>query len=592
MTSAEIRDKFLAFFENRNHTIIPSAPVVPENDPSSLFTTAGMQPLVPYLLGQTHPAGNRLVNIQKCVRTNDIDEVGDATHLTFFQMLGNWSLGNTETGGYGRKEAIEWSWQLLTDSEEGFGLDPERLYITVFAGNDDAPRDDEAAKIWQSLGVPRDRIYYLDGKSNWWSPGDNGPCGPSSEMFYDVTNDGLGDMTHDEFMTADDDLQVVEIWNDVFMEYEKKNGSVVGKLAQPNIDTGAGLERLAAVMQGVNSVYKTDIFAMQLNYLSDFDTTADDTKSRYIICDHLRAAVFMISDGVLPSNTDQGYVLRRLIRRVVVQGNKLGLAKESFFELINLYINQYRDFYQNLDFNKAKEIFEGEFDQFSTTLEKGLREFEKVADSAITGKQAFALFSTYGFPLELTKEIASERGLTVDEQAFLAEFANHQEASKAGSEQKFKGGLAGDDEMSVKYHTATHLLHAALRDVLGEHIEQRGSNITPDRLRFDFSHPEKLTSDEKEAVEQWVNDKIQKNLAVTMTTTDKDSAIESGAIGLFGDKYGDQVTVYTIGSEPNWVSRELCGGPHVSNTGELGTFKIKKEQASSAGVRRIKAILQ
>ena len=586
MTSAEIRDKFLAFFENRNHTIIPSAPVVPENDPSSLFTTAGMQPLVPYLLGQTHPAGNRLVNIQKCVRTNDIDEVGDATHLTFFQMLGNWSLGNTETGGYGRKEAIEWSWQLLTDSEEGFGLDPERLYITVFAGNDDAPRDDEAAKVWQSLGVPRDRIYYLDGKSNWWSPGDNGPCGPSSEMFYDVTMDGLSDMTHDEFMTADDNLQVVEIWNDVFMEYEKKNGSVVGKLAQPNIDTGAGLERLAAVLQKVDNIYQTDLFSGAINHLESF-TSIKSSKDVKIVVEHIRSACVIISDGVLPSNTDQGYVLRRLIRRAAVSLNKLGLNNQIALELPKNFFN-----YLDLNLESVESVLAQEFQAFNDTLEKGLREFEKISDSNITGAQAFKLFSTYGFPFELTKEIATELKLEVDEIGFQEEFKKHQEASKSGSEQKFKGGLAGDDEMSVKYHTATHLLHAALRDVLGEHVEQRGSNITPDRLRFDFSHPEKLTSDEKEAVEQWVNDKIQKNLAVTMTTMDKDSAIESGAIGLFGNKYGDQVTVYTIGSEPNWVSRELCGGPHVSNTGELGTFKIKKEQASSAGVRRIKAILQ
>jgi alanyl-tRNA synthetase len=587
MQSTEIRDRFLKFFKARGHNIIPSAPVVPENDPSSLFTTAGMQPLVPYLLGEDHPGGNRLANVQKCVRTNDIDEIGDATHGTFFEMLGNWSLGD-----YWKREAIEYTYTFLISKEEGLGLDPNRLYITVFEGNENAQKDTESIEIWKSLGVPENRIYELGADSNWWSPGDNGPCGPDTEIFYDLTEEGLGDLSKEEYLAADEKQDVVEIGNNVFMEYLKEDGKIVGKLEQRNVDFGGGFERLVMATQMKRTVYKTDIFESQLQYLSNFDTTADDTKSRYIICDHLRAAMFIISDGVIPSNTDQGYILRRLIRRAIVQGRKLGLKRDNYLELFKLYVKQYQDYYRNIDIQPLNKIFVDEFDQFSETLEKGLREFDKVSKGNITGKDAFKLFSTYGFPLELTQELAAEKDLTVDIAGFEVEYTNHQQASRAGSDQKFKGGLADNDEMSVKYHTATHLLHAALRDILGPHVQQKGSNITPDRLRFDFSHPEKLTNSEKIAIEDWVNDKINQGLVVSMSTMFKDDAIKSGAIGLFAEKYGENVTVYTIGKNDNWVSRELCGGPHVANTAELGIFKIKKEQASSAGVRRIKAILE
>jgi alanyl-tRNA synthetase len=587
MQSTEIRDRFLKFFKARGHNIIPSAPVVPENDPSSLFTTAGMQPLVPYLLGEDHPGGNRLANVQKCVRTNDIDEIGDATHGTFFEMLGNWSLGD-----YWKREAIEYTYTFLISKEEGLGLDPNRLYITVFEGNENAQKDTESIEIWKSLGVPENRIYELGADSNWWSPGDNGPCGPDTEIFYDLTEEGLGDLSKEEYLAADEKQDVVEIGNNVFMEYLKEDGKIVGKLEQRNVDFGGGFERLVMATQMKRTVYKTDIFESQLQYLSNFDTTADDTKSRYIICDHLRAAMFIISDGVIPSNTDQGYILRRLIRRAIVQGRKLGLKRDNYLELFKLYVKQYQDYYRNIDIQPLNKIFVDEFDQFSETLEKGLREFDKVSKGNITGKDAFKLFSTYGFPLELTQELAAEKDLTVDIAGFEVEYTKHQQASRAGSDQKFKGGLADNDEMSVKYHTATHLLHAALRDILGPHVQQKGSNITPDRLRFDFSHPEKLTNSEKIAIEDWVNDKINQGLVVSMSTMFKDDAIKSGAIGLFAEKYGENVTVYTIGKNDNWVSRELCGGPHVANTAELGIFKIKKEQASSAGVRRIKAILE
>ncbi len=592
MKSSEIRDRFLKFFEAREHAIIPSASVVPENDPSSLFTTAGMQPLVPYLLGQTHPAGRRLVNVQKCVRTNDIDEVGDATHLTFFQMLGNWALGDLDSGGYGKREAIEWSWQLLTNPDEGFGLDPNRLYITVFAGNDAAPRDDEAVEIWKSIGVAENRIYYLDSKANWWSPGDNGPCGPSSEMFYDLTDSGLGDLSHDEFITADDNQQVVEIWNDVFMQYQKNDGVVVGKLFQPNIDTGAGLERLAVVLQGKQNIYETDIFKPVLDYLKEHAPVYDEQSAR-IIADHLRASIFLIADGVVPSNTDQGYVLRKLLRRLIRSWEKIGLANKDdvLKHLIVFIVDQYHKTYGELKQNKAIKVILDEYKKFEKTLYKGLLHFERMADSDISGKQAFRLFSTFGFPIELTIQLAREKGLQVDLKSFEQEMVKHADKSKAASQQKFKGGLAGDDEMSVKYHTATHLLHAALREILGEHVQQKGSNITPERLRFDFSHPDKMTNEEKSAVEDWVNDMIKQSLPVTLTTELKQEALDSGAMALFSDKYGDEVTVYTIGADDDWVSKELCGGPHVANTSELGVFKIKKEEASSAGVRRIKAVL-
>lgn len=577
MKAAEIRQKFLEFFKKRDHTIIPSASLVPENDPSVLFNTAGMQPLVPYLLGEPHPAGKRIANVQKCVRTQDIEEVGDNTHDTFFEMLGNWSLGD-----YFKQEAITWSYELLTSKDEGFGLDPSRLYITVFAGNDDAPRDEEAAEIWKSIGVPEHRIYYL--ADNWWSPGDNGPCGPDSEMFYDVTGT-LGDMSHDEFLAADDKQQVVEVWNDVFMEYEKKDGKVIGKLSQKNVDTGAGLERLVMALQGKDNIFDTDLFSSIMEVIPE-----GDLRARRIVADHMRTAVMMAADGVIPSNTDRGYILRRLIRRAVRYSNSLGLSK-GMLDIINAVADVYRGVYPNVDQNidHIKQTVMDEVVKFGKTLQVGLREFEKGE------RDAFKLFSTYGFPLEMTKELTEELGETIDESKFNEQMRAHQDESREGSGQKFKGGLADHSEMSVKYHTATHLLHQALRTVLGDHVFQKGSNITADRLRFDFSHDAKMTDEEKSRVEELVNEQISRSLPVSYEDIPIAEAEKRGAIGLFEENYGDRVRVYQIGEGDEQFSLEFCGGPHVSNTSELGEgdmrFKIKKEEAVAQGVRRIKALL-
>ena len=564
MTSKEIRSKFLAFFEKKGHAIIPSAPLVPENDPSVLFNTAGMQPLVPYLLGQKHPLGTRLANAQKCVRTVDIDDIGDNTHATFFEMLGNWSLGD-----YFKKEAIEWSYELLTKE---FGLDPKRLYVTVFEGDDNAPRDLEAVEIWKSVGVPENRIYFLPAKNNWWSAGDNGPCGPDSEMFYDVTPQGLGDMTHEQYLAADERRDVVEIWNDVFMEYEKKDGKVIGKLASKNIDTGSGLERVTMVIQGKNNIYDTDLLRPIIDKIQSLSQTRNQISER-IIADHIRTAVFMISDGVVPSNTDQGYILRRLLRRAIRHADILGMG--SLSNLVETVISIYKDVYDL----KIGDQISVEEEKFRKTLREGIKQFEK-------GEDPFILFSTYGFPIELTLELAKEKAIEIDLEDFNKKMLAHQDISRAGSEQKFKGGLADTSEQSVKYHTATHLLHYALRRVLGDHVQQKGSNITPERLRFDFAHPTKMTDEEKKKVEDIVNEKIQQAIMVENKIMPKEEAIKIGALHFFNEKYPDQVSVYFIGD-----SIEFCGGPHVKNTKELGTFKIAKEEAVSAGVRRIKAIL-
>ncbi|MBX4189450.1 alanine--tRNA ligase [Candidatus Parcubacteria bacterium] len=573
MTSEEIRKRFLEFFKERGHAIIPSAPLVPENDPSVLFTTAGMQPLVPYLLGEPHPAGKRLVDVQKCVRTQDIDEVGDNTHDTFFEMLGNWSLGD-----YFKEEAIKWSFELLTDKENGFGLDPKRLYITVFEGDENAPRDTEAFEIWKKY-VPENRIYFMSAESNWWSASESGPCGPDTEMFYDITPEGLGDISKEEYLKADDEQKVVEIWNDVFMEYVKKDGKVVGKLANKNVDTGAGLERLAMVLQKKNNIFETDLFetiwpaAKQLT---------EDNRSARIISDHIRTAVFMIGDGVIPSNTDQGYILRRLIRRAVRR------SSSTLLPVVKAVIQKYASIYPELE--NESELIEQEIqteeDKFRKTLDAGLKQFEK-------GEDPFILFTSYGFPFELTKELAKEKGIELDEKTFQEKFKAHQDLSRAGAEQKFKGGLADTSEQSVRYHTATHLLHQALREVLGDEVQQKGSNITPERLRFDFTFPRKMTEEEKEEVEKIVNSKINEALPVNKVVLPKDEAERTGALHFFGEKYPDQVSIYYIGEDlEHAYSKEFCGGPHTSNTSELGTFRILKEEAVSAGVRRIKAVLE
>jgi len=582
MTHKEIRQKFLKFFEDRGHTIIPSASLVPENDPSVLFTTAGMQPLVPYLLGQEHPAGKRLANIQKCVRTQDIDEVGDNTHDTFFEMLGNWSLGD-----YFKEDAIKFCYDFLTDEKEGLGLDKNKIYITVFAGSDDAPRDEESKKIWMSLGVPENRIYFLE--DNWWSPGENGPCGPDTEVFYDVTDKDLGDLSHEEFLKADEDQKVVEIGNSVFMEYEKKIGKVVGKLAQRNVDFGGGLERQAMAVQGKNNIFETDLFVPMMEKLDEFNLVSNE-KAKRIVADHIRTAAFMIADDVIPSNTDRGYILRRLLRRAVRYADVIGIKEGSLVELVDITLGIYKDTYSNIETQKEKikEEIQNEEEKFRKTLEKGMRQFEKLSSKDISSKDVFVLFSTYGFPLELTLELAAEKGVSVDEEGFRKEMQKHQELSRQGSEQKFKGGLADSDEMSVKYHTATHLLHQALREVLGENVEQRGSNITSERLRFDFSHPKKMTDEEKKKIEEIVNENIKKFLDVKCEEMSVDDARASGALGVFGEKYGEKVKVYSIGN----FSREICGGPHIKNIKELGVFKIKKEEAVSLGVRRIKAVLE
>ncbi len=600
LSSAEIRERFLKFFEKRGHTIIPSASLVPENDSSVLFNTAGMQPLVPYLLGASHPTGaKRIADVQKCVRTVDIDEIGDNTHATFFEMLGNWSLGD-----YFKEETIRWSFEFLTNGDDkpegdkGLELDPKRLYVTVFEGDENAPRDDEAFAIWKKY-IPENRIYFMGAKDNWWSPGDNGPCGPDSEMFYDVTKDGLGDMTKEEFMKANDiDQDVVEIWNDVFMEYEKKDGKVIGKLKQKNVDTGSGLERITMVVQGKNNIFETDLLAPIIGGIRNQESGIRDDemvrRAERIIADHIRTASFMIMDGVHASNTDRGYILRRLLRRAIRYSDKLNIPKGKLSEIVDIVSEIYSKAYP--EFIGDRETIQGEIhneeSRFRETLDQGMKELEKIIKKgAVSGEDAFILFSTHGFPMEFTKEIATERSVAVDEKGFWEAFEKHKQISRQGSEQKFKGGLADHSEMSVKYHTATHLLHQALRTVLGEGAVQKGSNITPERLRFDFVHDTKMTDEEKKRVEDLVNEKIKEALPVSYEDISMEEAKKRGAIGLFEEKYGDTVRVYQIGGGDKRFSLELCGGPHVKNTSELGHFKIVKEEACGAGIRRIKAVL-
>jgi len=588
MNSEVIRSRFLKFFEARGHKIIPSASLVPENDPSVLFNTAGMQPLVPYLFGEPHPAGKRIVDVQKCVRTGDLDDIGDNRHLSFFEMMGNWSLGD-----YFKQEAISWSYEFLTSKEEGLGLDPERLYVTVFEGDENAPFDEESKNIWISQGIPEHRIYALGVDDNWWSPGDNGPCGPDTEMFYDMQGN-LGDLSKDEFLKTIKDETVVEIWNDVFMEYEKKDGRVIGKLAQKNVDTGAGLERIAAVMQGKQTAYDTDLFEHIFKEIRSqiYDpkelAESERIKSERIVADHLRAATFMIADGVLPSNTDRGYVLRRLIRRAVLNADKLGVMTNEFGYLCTQgVVNAYLPAHPELEEKRGliHDVAMKEEMKFRETLDAGLKHFER-------GEDPFILFTSYGFPFELTEELAKEKGIKLNKEEFDAKFKAHQDLSRSGAEQKFKGGLAGTGEMETKYHTATHLLHQALRDVLGPEVGQKGSNITSERLRFDFAFPRKMTDEEKKQVEDIVNEKIAQALPTQKIVLPKDDAEKTGALHFFDQKYPDQVSIYYIGdSIETAYSKEFCGGPHVKNTRELGVFKISKEEAVSAGVRRIKATL-
>lgn len=587
LTAREIRQKFFTLLtDSYEHTIIPSASTVPENDPSVLFTTAGMQPLVPYLTGQEHPQGTRLVDIQKCVRTGDIEEVGDNTHHTFFEMYGYWSLGD-----YYKEQAIEQTYTFMTDPEKGLGLDPCRMYVTCFIGNEDAPRDDESAQIWQNLGIPENRIYFYE-KQNWWSPGDNGPCGPDTELFYDRTEEGLGEMTQEEFEAADDAQKVVELCNNVFMSYEKKDGKVIGELPAKNVDMGGGFERIVSVVQGTPSAFETDLFLPIIEKIKEFNQEVTQKDLR-IIADHVRSSVILMSDGVRPSNKDQGYILRRLLRRVVRIADRYGITPEQISQLTHSVQEIYDGIYILNPIDIIVEEIKQEGEKFHKTLTRGMKEFEKkTSGNTLSGEDAFVLFTSYGFPIELIEEIVEEKGIDFNRSEYDTAFEAHQNLSRKGAEQKFKGGLAGHGEMETKYHTATHLLHAALRKVLGEHVEQKGSNITAERLRFDFTHDAKMSDEEKEAVTEYVNNAIQAGNPVVQEEIPYDEAMAKGSIGLFTDNYGDVVSVYTIGDDENPVSRELCGGPHVENTSTLGVFKIKKEEASSAGVRRIKAVLE
>lgn len=592
ITSSELRQKYLDFFKERGHAVIPSASIIPNNDPTVLFTTAGMHPLVPYLMGQKHPEGTRLTDVQKCIRTGDIDEVGDASHLTFFEMLGNWSLGD-----YFKKEAIAWSYEFLT-SPKYLGLDPDKLAFTVFEGDSDAPRDEESAELWKAQGVKEDHIFYLPKKHNWWGPaGQTGPCGPDTEMFIITDKEPCGE----DCSPACSCGRYLEIWNDVFMQYHKNADGTFDPLQQKNVDTGMGLERTLCVLTGKDNVYETEIFSEQLAKISElcgkkYGESEQVTRAFRIIADHIRTATFILGDdlGVSPSNVDQGYVLRRLIRRAVRFGRKLDMPENFTPAIAQVVIEKYKNVYPELERNKdfVLEQLRLEEERFAKTLEQGTKEFEKLVDKlkisgTLSGRLAFRLYDTFGFPIEMTQELAKENGLTVDIDGFNAAFKKHQELSKAGSEQKFKGGLADHSEETTKLHTATHLLHAALRKVLGDEVAQKGSNITAERLRFDFSFHRKMEPEEIAEVQRLVNEAIERKMPITMEEMSVEDARNSGAIGLFGDKYGERVKVYTMGD----FSKEICGGPHASNTGDLVAFKIQKEQSSSAGVRRIKAII-
>jgi len=597
MTAQELRDKFLNFFKSKGHAIIPSASLIPENDPTVLFTTAGMHPLVPYLMGEKHAGGTRVANCQKCVRTVDIDEVGDRTHHTLFEMLGNWSFGD-----YFKKESIEWSWELLT-SPEWLNLDKKRLAVSVFAGDSDAPRDEEAAEVWLKIsnGELEGRIDYLPKNKNWWGPaGETGPCGPDTEIFYWVGEDAPpakitpGDLANHP--------KWVEIWNNVFMQYNKTADGKFDLLKQKNVDTGMGLDRVLAIINNESDNYKTTLFTnliYKIEYLSGkkYGESKEITKAIRIIADHIKASAFIIGDdkGITPSNTDQGYVVRRLLRRAIRYGRSLGIKEELWTkEVAKIVVHDYSQVYpelrKNVDF--IVDTIKEEEEKFGKTLERGLKEFEKsLSIDGITAVEAFNLYQTYGFPIEITKELAMEKNISIDEEGFKRELEKHQNLSRTASAGKFKGGLADASEETKRLHTAAHLLLAALRKILGDHVYQKGSNITAERLRFDFSHPEKMSEEQKQEAEKLVNDAIKKDLPVNCEEMELGKAKEEGAMGVFESKYGEMVKVYTIGEGENIFSKEICGGPHVERTGQLGAFKIQKEESSSSGVRRIKAIL-
>jgi alanyl-tRNA synthetase len=586
----ELRRIYIEFFRKKKHAVIGSASLVPENDPTVLFTTAGMHPLVPYLLGQPHPAGSRLVNCQKCVRTTDIDDVGDTTHLTFFEMLGNWSLGD-----YWKKDSITWSYEFLT-SKEWLGLNPDKLSVTVFAGDSDAERDDESAGLWQSVGIPRDRIYYLAKEDNWWGPaGRTGPCGPCTEMFIEV----------DEIPKCGPECKpgcncghYVEVWNDVFMQYHKMEDGAYKLLKRKNVDTGMGVERTAAMLQKVPTVYDTEAFKPLITRIKQLSKKTDITNADMIltriIADHVRSAVMIMADDrrIAPSNVEQGYIVRRLLRKVIHCGDRLEMPHGFMNELAEIVINTFKDVYDEVERNREFIMtnLKGEEVKFRRTLNKALHKFEKILEDTgtITGSDAFLLFTSYGLPLEMTKELAEERGITVDMNEFRKQFEEHREISRTATEGKFKGGLADHSEEITRLHTATHLLQAALRKVLGNSVQQNGSNITKERLRFDFTFARKMTHEEVKEVEELVNEKIVEDLEVEHSFMPYDEAIAEGALAFFKENYGEVVSVYRVDD----FSMELCGGPHVEHTGDLGKFRIIKQEKIGAGILRIKAILE
>ena len=585
MKAIELRRKYIEFFEKHGHKVIPSAPVVPENDPTVLFTTAGMHPLVPYLLGEPHPQGKRLTDYQKCIRTGDIDSVGDPSHLTFFEMMGNWSLGD-----YFKKESIAMSYEFLKDV---LGFDMNKISVTVFAGEDGIPRDEEAATAWEKAGIPKERIYYCSREHNWWGPaGETGPCGPDTEIFYDTGKEKCSGHCDPTCSCG----KYLEIWNNVFMQYNKKQDGTYEPLKAPNVDTGLGLERVISLLQGKNNVYETELFADIIEKIKEMSTEYNIESAR-IIADHLRASMFMIVDGVRPSNVEQGYVLRRLLRRVIRHMRKIGFDPNNINVLVEKFVDVLTEMYPEIPANKQTilEVIVEEKDKFLKTLEHGEKEFEKNVEKAksegkdkLEGQVVFRLYDTYGFPPEMTAELAAEKDMKIDMEEFNELFKKHQELSRAGSEAKFKGGLADHSEKTTAYHTATHLLHKALQIVLGEHATQKGSNITAERLRFDFSNPQKVTPEQLKQVEDIVNEQIQRDLVVTCEEMSLEDAKVSGATGLFANKYGDKVKVYTIGD----FSKEICGGPHVARTGNMGHFRIVKEEGVAAGIRRIKAVLE
>jgi len=595
MTSEELRRKYISFFESKGHVNIFGKSLLPENDPTVLFTTAGMHPLVPYIIGEEHPSGTRLTNSQKCIRTGDIDVVGDSSHLTFFEMLGNWSLGD-----YFKEDAIKFSYEFLTGTDY-LGISPDLLSVTVFAGEEGIPRDDESAQLWESLGIPKERIHFLPRSDNWWGPaGETGPCGPDTEMFIDTGKNACSTDCRPGCHCG----KYIEIWNDVFMQYNKQKDGTFVKLERTCVDTGMGLERTVAMLQGKKSVYETEIFLPLIASIEKLsgkkfgEDESIDTSLR-IVCDHSRAATFILGDerGIPPSNVGAGYVLRRLIRRAVRHGRKLGIDGVFLSEPAKIVIDQFVSVYPELLENKEFILNEiqAEERKFLETLKKGELEFEKMLPNLLknpqkimSGRLAFKLYDTYGFPIELTEELARENALSVNREEFDEAFKKHQELSRAGGDQVFKGGLADHSEKTTAYHTATHLLQKALSIVLGDHISQKGSNITSERMRFDFTHPQPMTKEEIGEVEQIVNQQIAADISVTIEIMPLDEAKKAGAVALFADKYEQKVKVYSIGS----FSKEVCGGPHVERTGNMGLFKIKKEQSSSAGVRRIRAVLE